>query len=886
MRIGILGPLHVPGATVRGALPRALLVRLALDPGRVVAAERLVDDLWQDDPPAHPAAALQSLVSRARREVPGLIVTHPSGYLLDVRADDVDAWRFERLAREGAAEEALSLWRGTALADASGLLFAVAPAAHLEELRLATLATRIGADLARGVDATAELEGLVAAHPLREPYHALLVRALLSAGRRAEALEVFERIRRRLADELGTDPGRELLDAYEAALREDPGSTLPAQLTSFVGRAADVARVRELLGVARLVTLTGPGGAGKTRLAIETAATLRVPDGVWLIPLAPASDVLTALSSAVKAADPVAALRGTSPVIVLDNCEHVIDQAADVAARLLAEIPGLRVIATSREPLDITGEHLHAVPPLDEVAAVELFRDRAAAARSGLDLSGVADICRELDGIPLAIELAAARLRTLSPAQLAAQLGDRLSLRGSRTAEPRHRTLRAVIDWSWELLSPGERRLLARMSVFSGGATYEAVREVCGPGIESLVDKSLVTFTGERYTVLETVRRYAAEKLDDPSVVAAHDRYYTALAERADATLRTERQLEGLAVFEAEQANLDAALGRTGDPLRLFLARTWLWIMRGRRREARAWASRMPAGDGFAAELCAAIIGGEPGPALLASDHPAALAWWGLTGAAAAPGDVMARVRGSLARLGDHPDPWIRSTVRLIAGIVEFEYGTPGAADALLATALDGYSATGDRWGKAMTLTWLSLAAENRGETARALSFATESVRHATAIGGLEAIPGPVMLRVRLAQLHARLGDFAAAGAALDQAWEAAESDPVARARVLHGRGELARRGGDPVTAAKLLREALTLVERAPAQLVALIHLELATASGSRDHADMALELTAGCDDKTVRATVLEGAAAWRPAPEAAAMVAEARRLRGLDTEP
>ncbi|MFD1939261.1 BTAD domain-containing putative transcriptional regulator [Nonomuraea mangrovi] len=886
MRIGILGPLQISGAGVSGTRLRALLVRLALDPGRVVTAERLVDDLWQDGAPEHPTSALQSLVSRARREAPGLIVTHPSGYLLDVRADDVDAWRFERLAREGAAEEALSLWRGTALADAAGMPFAVATAAHLEELRLATLARRIAGDLARGADVTAELEGLVAAHPLREPYHALLVRALLADGRRAEALEVFERVRRRLADELGMDPGRELLDAYEAALRDSPGSSLPAQLTTFVGREADVARVRELLGVARLVTLTGPGGAGKTRLAIETAATLRVPDGVWLVPLAPVSDVLTALSSAVKAADPVAALRGTSPVIVLDNCEHVIDQAADVASRLLTEVPGLRIIATSREPLDVTGEHLHTVPPLDAAAAVHLFSDRAAAARAGLDLSAAADICRELDGIPLAIELAAARLRTLSPSLLAAQLGDRLSLRGSRTAEPRHRTLRAVIDWSWELLSPDERRLLARMSVFSGGATYEAVLEVCGPGVESLVDKSLVTVQGERYTMLETVRRYAAEKLDDPSVVAAHARYYTALAERADSFLRTDAQLDWLAVLDAEQANLDAALDRSGDPLRLFLARIWLWIMRGRRREAQAWAARMPEAEGLAHELCAAITGGVPGPALLESDHPATLAWWGLTGAPAAPDGVMAEARRSLARLGDHPDPWTRATVRLMAGLVEFEYGTPGAADSPLEAALEGFERTGDRWGKAMTLTWLSLAAENRGETARALSFATESVRHATAIGGMEAIPGPVMLRVRLAQLHARLGRFDEAEASLDQTWEAAESDPVARARVLHVRGEIARRKGDQKTAVDLLREALTLVEGAPRQLVALIHMELATASGSRAHVDAALELTADGDDKTVRATVLEGAAAWLPGSEAAALRAEATRLRGLDPEP
>ncbi|TMR87842.1 AfsR/SARP family transcriptional regulator [Nonomuraea basaltis] len=262
MRVGILGPLQVAGAAIGGARVRALLVRLALDPGRVVTADRLIDDLWPGEAPAHPPAALQSLVSRARREAPGIIASHPAGYVLDVPPGEVDAWAFERLVRGGDVHRALALWRGAALADADGLPFAVAPAARLAELRLTALATRIALDLAAegpggGGDLVAELEELVAAHPLREPFHALLMRALVAKGRRGEALAVFERIRADLAGELGVDPGPEVREAHLEALRDAeaaPRTNLPARLTSFVGRSDDISRLRGLLaGGVRLV---------------------------------------------------------------------------------------------------------------------------------------------------------------------------------------------------------------------------------------------------------------------------------------------------------------------------------------------------------------------------------------------------------------------------------------------------------------------------------------------------------------------------------------------------------------------------------------------------------------------------------------------------------
>ncbi|MFI6325630.1 BTAD domain-containing putative transcriptional regulator [Nonomuraea sp. NPDC050556] len=884
-RVGILGPLQVRDhehvAKIGGARVRVLLVRLALDPGRVITAEQLIDDLWPGEPPAHPLAALQSLVSRARREAPGLIGSHPAGYLLDVAREETDAWEFERLARAGDHRAALALWRGPALADASGHPFAMAPSARLEELRLQSLA----ADLATRPD-PAELEELVAAHPLREPFHALLVRALAAAGRAGEALEAYERIRARLADELGADPGPELREAHLVALRIEVQGNLPARLTSFVGRKAEVVRLRELLdGDARLVTLTGPGGAGKTRLAIEVAATLDARDGVWLVELAQASGVRAAVESTLGTTD----LRGSAALIVLDNCEHVVDEAAQVAERLLAEAPELRIIATSREPLDITGERLHQVGPLAGSPAVRLFTDRAAAARPDLhlDREEVLKICAELDGIPLAIELAAARLRTMPLSGLAEQLADRLALRGTRTAEPRHRTLRAVIDWSWDLLTPDEQRLLSRISVFAGGTTQAAVREVCGGDPGSLVDKSLVVLQGERYVLLETVRHYAAERLADPETAQAHARYYVELSERAEPYLRGKDQVRWLSVLDAEQANLDAALQHTADPLRAILPRFWPWVMRGRWREARTWSAdvltRVPQQEeDLAYALCVLVSGGGLLPVVWESDHPAALAAWTLAGDFGLPVDVVERARAALGRFSGHEDPWTRATVRLMAGISEFEFGAARAAEEPLAEALTGFRAAGDRWGLALALYWLSLTVENRGDFAGALALVLESAGPSAEIGGLDALPGPVMLFARIGQLRGRVGDFAGAARDLDLAWTAAEraDDPLAMARVVHARAMLSRRRGAPD--AQIARRALELVGLAdvpPPQFVAQVLAEVSRATGEVEPLRRALALMDGNPDRTARAVILE-AAAERVAP--VELVGAAWALRGI----
>ncbi|MET8014683.1 BTAD domain-containing putative transcriptional regulator [Streptomyces sp. NPDC005271] len=552
---------------------RALLAALAVRAARPAPApvDVLIDEVWSDDPPHDAPAALQALVGRLRRTIGrDAVVSAPGGYRLAtaVPQDDVDLLRFERLTNDGVRaldagdpgrasatlRQALALWRGPALAD---LPHRDAAAARPEALRLTALHRRIDADLAldRSTDVIPELRELVADHPLDETFHAQLIRALRAAGHGADALAAYEDVRRILADRLGTDPGTELKELHgqllltdgPPAAREPAGagggvSTLPdapprpggreeeplpvvpplphgnlrARLTSFVGRQTETSAIRRDLGRARLVTLTGPGGSGKTRLSEEIAATVTAgyPDGVWIAELAPldhpsavAGAVLSAVgrrettllasglegrTSGADGADPTGRLveycAHRRLLLLLDNCEHVIDTAARLAETLLAHCPGVTVLATSREPLGVPGETVRPVEPLPPVPAHQLFAERAATVRPGFDpaanpatAAAVAEICRRLDGLPLAIELAAARLRLLTPRQIADRLDDRFRLltSGSRTALPRQQTLRAVVDWSWDLLDERERTVLRRASVFAGGWNLAAAEAVC-----------------------------------------------------------------------------------------------------------------------------------------------------------------------------------------------------------------------------------------------------------------------------------------------------------------------------------------------------------------------------------------------------------------------
>ncbi|MFD7263252.1 BTAD domain-containing putative transcriptional regulator [Streptomyces sp. NPDC059874] len=761
---------------VGGPRLRALLTALALRPGRVVPAHLLVDEVWAGDRPADAVAALQALIARLRRALGhDAVRSADGGYRLAAEREDVDLYRFERLARAAEAaladgdaakaadlyDEALALWRGPALAD---LPDPAGEAARWEAVRSDARRGRLAAALAlgRAEHALPELTALCAQQPLDEPLQALRIRALRDAGRPAEALAAYESVRRDLADRLGADPGpalralhAELLappehrpgpysstpgypapgpdgargadSASSGALPPAPGGpgaeatypgsgaagyparagqvpggagalggsgqgthpaaaggvagtaaarpgarpqpapaggvghgqfsstpaggNLRARLTTFVGREDDIGVIGDDLARARLVTLLGPGGAGKTRLSQEAAEAHAArgdwPDGVWLVELAPVDDPEDVAEAALAAlgaretklrgaaAEELRALtdrHGDDPLIrlaehcarrrlllILDNCEHVIDAAARLAEELLAHCSGVQILATSREPLGVPGESLRPVEPLPDPVALRLLADRGAAARPGFrtedDPDAAAEICRRLDGLPLAIELAAARLRLLTPRQIADRLDDRFRLltSGARTVLPRQQTLRAVVDWSWDLLDEPERAVLRRLSVFAGGCDLDAAEAVCAdPSYDvadvlgSLVDKSLVVAapgpdgSAMRYRLLETVGEYAAEQLtaaggDREATERRHLVHYRELARTTEPLLRGHGQRAAADRLATEYENLRTALRRAvatrdaGEVLCLIHSLGWYWHMHDLRTESRHW---------------------------------------------------------------------------------------------------------------------------------------------------------------------------------------------------------------------------------------------------------------------------------------------------------
>jgi predicted ATPase/DNA-binding SARP family transcriptional activator len=895
---------------VGGHRVRALLILLALDAGRVMPAHALIERLWPEDReerPADAANALQSLVSRLRAALrqaglpEGVLESATSGYRLAIPPGAVDAIAFEQQARAGGralargdASEAASLlrgaldqWRGSALTDVAGEQFAFAPAARLAELRATATLDRIEADLVLGIaDATiiGELRELTAADPLQERQAALLMRALAATGRQSEALSVYQRTREHLADRLGVDPSRRLEQAYLAILRQEipqaaasrPATRATASQatasqaepqrpppgppaantrnvrrppTSFVGRDDDVASVLKRLSAERLVTLTGPGGVGKTRLVTETAARLTAP--AWFAELAPVTDpaevpyaVLDALGlrersiaprGADMAGDPLdrlcAALSDRDAVLILDNCEHVIDAAATLTARLLRDCPQVKLLATSREPLQIPGETLHVVAPLaapkeadvPEVSttypAVRLFADRAAAVLPGFELSqdnaaAVASICRSLDGMPLAIELAAPWLRTLTAAQLAARLGDRFALLtgGSRTALPRHQTLRAVVDWSWDLLSEPERVLTRRLAVFPGGATLAATERVCAaqpgqeasplpasavlPTLAGLVSKSLVTRVDvqvdnePRYRMLDTVRAYGLDRLaeagEDTATRAAAARYYLEFAETADPRLRSKAQAHWFRALTAEQDNVNAAVrwavarGDAGTALRYVRALGYYWVQRGygeadaltrdvlamtpppltkQLAEARVICALVAAGwnwdiDRVRESLTEALRALAGFGADCASIHPlVAMAEPLLT---QYDGETE-RAQRQFDQYMSARDPWLRAIGKVSHASYALSLGTLDGAEELCRAGLAELRALGEQWGVAMALTLLADFTELRADHAASIATITE----AAAIGREIGVWGDLTyVEGRLAVVHARAGDL------------------------------------------------------------------------------------------------------------------------------
>jgi len=883
MQFGVLGPLEVWSATgealpVGGPKPRALLVMLLLDAGRVVPVERLIAGQYGEDPPAGAANAVQAQVSRLRRSLAAdLIEFHTTGYRLTADPEDVDVHRFERLAREGrrlltaghhagaaaVLREALELWRGPALAD---LPHGRSQAVRLEDLRLAAKEDLVEAELAlpEGTS-TAELRELVTSHPLRERLRGQLMRALHLAGRQAEALAEFEAVRLLLADELGADPSPELAAIHLDILRaEKPAPRarrgLAAQLTSFGGRDRELARLGELRG-ARLVTLLGPGGMGKTRLAIESSrrqrrevcfADLSALNTGEQVPQA----VLGALGlRESRVQSPVqhlvAALLDEELLLILDNCEHVIDAVAKLTRTLLAECPKLAILATSREPLGLTGETLLPLSPLETAPpdtsasdalvypAVRLFADRAAAVRPGFtvepeQVEAVIGICTALDGLPLAIELAAARLRQFTVKEIAARLAEhgrfQLLSRGDRTAAARHRTLTAVVEWSWDLLGPGEQTLARRFAVFTGGAPADAVEEVCAVAgtedlLADLVDKSLLETDGERYRMLDTIRLFCADKLseagEEPSLRRAHARYHLEFARRADPHLRKAEQLDWLARLSAEHGNLMAALRWSvredrETAYRLVAALSaYLWLS-GRRSQAGQAATELldDVPEGFEEEYVSCVVHAIPRAAsehwarggqlmrtvAFGMRHPFGAAMWGMAAGPWGPALEDELVLDN--------DPWNAALGTLSFGILRSMNGRPAQGERELLEMLARFRELGERWGTSQALDWLAQVAGWRGEWDRAHELWAEALLKYEQLGAVEECVDVLGRRagclVRQGELDAASADYRRAA---ELAAKAGESGGSAEIRL--GLGEIARLRGDTRNAASLLAQAL-----------------------------------------------------------------------------
>lgn len=703
----ILGPLEVirDGVPLRlgGPRTRALLAALLIEADRFVSRDRLIDELWGDEPPATAENALQVQVALLRRLLPGRIETGGAAYRLAARPHEIDARRFEvaveaahgsleRNPRMAAAQlaDALHAWRGPALdASATGRM-AGAEATRLDVLRRTAQIDRADACLALGENESvmAELTGLVAGDPTDERLAGRLMLAQYRGSGASAALATFDRVREAIEQELAATPDTALLELRLAIERRDPTlanptAGLPAPITRFVGRERELREALDLLGASRLLTLTGPGGCGKSRLALEMAramAATRLAEVhlVSLATLAPGGSVTRLVADGLdvreRRGEPLitgilARLRNRRVLLLLDNCEHVLQAVAGLAADLLAGAPGLRVLATSREPLGAPGEITWAVSglglpsPTGTVAenlaadAMQLLSDRAAAARPGFDLSGAdfasaVALCRRLDGLPLAIELAAARLRGLSLPDIVERLTGRMDLpasRGEATTE-RHRTMRAAIDWSYELLRSDERRMLRRLAVFRGSFDRPAALAVWGdpaPGddpFESLcrlVDQSMLVAAASlggptSYRLLETVRQYAEERLAEAGerrpTQALHAAWCASLVEAARDWGGADQETWLARLGEAHSdllASLAWSLGEGGDPdgaLEMTANLWWYWYVRGHVAEGLVWLRRtLAASSPSASRVRAVALRGSSALARSSGDYDEAI---------------------------------------------------------------------------------------------------------------------------------------------------------------------------------------------------------------------------------------------------------------------
>ena len=954
-----------------GPRQRAVLAVLAIHANEIISTDRLAEQVWAGDLPATAVVTMQRYISLLRRALHGLpaaIETARPGYMLRIDPACIDARTFERLVDEGRGllsagdpesaarvlRDALSLWRGEALADFAYDDFARIEINRLQELRTAALELRIDADLARGRhrDLIPELEALVAGAPLRESHRGQLMRALHRAGRRGEALRVYQQGRRAMVEEMGLEPGAELqaiereilcsdvaevrpaagaaattstdpragtkptasADATASATANptsssaDPTSSsagptsssagptsaepatdgaanpaatpavdtapapeaaqpttrrLPAELTSFVGRSSEVDEVARMLAASRLVTLTGVGGSGKSRLALRVATSLAdaAPERALLVELGAVNDpalvpqtVANAVGVREEPGRPVVeglldALRPRDCLLVLDGCEHLLDPVAALVERLLAETPDVRVLVTSREMLDIPGETVFRVPTLSVPEAgqpvqaladlsgfdgVRLFVERAHAVDAGFcptdaDAAAIAELCRRLDGLPLALELAAARTDVLTLRQLAARLDDRFELLtgGWRTAPPRQRTLRATIAWSYDLLDDGERLLFDRLSVFAGSFTFEGAEAVGAGGaiappavlhlLTSLVRKSLVVRVHSnaataRYRLLDTLRDYARERLrerpdEQAAATARHAAFFLAIAEDAAPFLRGPSASEVMAVLDEEHQEFRTVLTRHlagGDvesACRLVAALALFWDFRYNVRDGSMWLERVV--------TAAREANLAPSRALLwATLHAAYFAHRTMDSATA-----IRRCEEAKTMLAVVPDDVAELRVETFRGeIARYDNDRP-IAEEHAARAAKLAVQVGDDWYAGDAFRIVSLTSMDRGDLVAATAAAEECLRRFLSCGDREKMAGSAMLVANLA--FAR-GDYERAIGLLGSSLEGFRQieEPMGLLFVL---GFLARSvvfGMDPEEADRHARECLEVAER------------------------------------------------------------------------
>ncbi len=777
---------------------------LVMNRGSTVSAHTLIDQLWGDEVPTHPANALQTQIAYLRRALGGSavapILTRPGGYMLDLPADRTDVGRFETLRLEGgrrreigtqqslaagleACRSALGQWRGPAFFDVIGLDFAEVEIVRLEELRLLTheeLAETLLA-MGRASEAAAELGSLVIAHPLRERLHELLIVALYRTGRQSEALRSYARARNILAEELGVDPGPRLRELERRVLAQDPEldwspppgvmelvseasvrepldrqpvlaargviSAVPAAESELVGRELEVGRIRELLTRCRLLTLTGPGGAGKTRLALEiTSSESSRP--VAVIDLAAATDddvgavLLTGLGAAAGVeSDPVSAIvasLGDEPwLIVLDTCERVVAGLAPMVESLLAAMPNTTVLATSRRPLGLVGEIAWPVPPLgvpihglepERAPAFELFVRRARRVNPELvlssdDVAAVAELCRALDGLPLAIELAAAQMDVLTPATICAHL-DGASTLAATSGTERHRTMRATTEWSIGLLDDPERDLLHRLVVFGPTFDLDAVLAVSAvdPTVTverfaTLVRSSLVAQAGDRYRLLDTLRFHLQTTDDQPQRLLDAGRrqaeHYAALAAQAYDEVRTPAQCPWMDRLQSDLTNLRLAIDWCFSPdgdeqlgARLAGDIAWIWTLQGNLVDSRKALER------------ASVVEAPP--------HVRArvLLGVGLVAAPMGDNDLVRQVCSESAEIGRalHDDRTVAAAL-LTLGVAEWATGDLTSAASTHDEGAALYDGLDDRWGATVTRILRARTARDMGDlqTAEAL---------------------------------------------------------------------------------------------------------------------------------------------------------------------